>query len=390
MKLHEFQAKQLFARYGIPVPLGSAVDSLEKVVPAFEKLGAGCAVIKAQVHAGGRGKAGGIRVVRSASEAQEFAAGLLHKKLATHQSGPDGQLVSYLLIEAPAAIAAEIYAGMVIDRSAGLPTLIVCGEGGVEIEEIAARSPEKILRELFDPGSGLMPYQARRIFLKLGLDRSLMTDFSRILVALAKLFVAEDCSLAEINPLVLTQEKKLIALDAKINLDDNALPRHRDTAQWRDLTQEDAREVEASKHDLSYIGLQGNIGCMVNGAGLAMATMDIIKLHGGEPANFLDVGGGASAEKVTAAFKIILSDRNVEAILVNIFGGIMQCDVIAEGIIAAVREVSLKAPLVVRLEGTNVQRGRKLLQESGLPLVTATGLADAAQKAVELARRGRN
>ncbi|MBI2193424.1 MAG: ADP-forming succinate--CoA ligase subunit beta [Planctomycetes bacterium] len=389
MKLHEYQAKQIFTRYGIPVPPGSVVTDLGQVRSAVESLGGGPAILKAQVHAGGRGKAGGIRVVSSVEEAREFASRLLGQKLVTHQSGPDGQRVSALLVEAPSSIAAEIYVGMVIDRGVGLPTLIVCGEGGVEIEEVAARAPEKILREVFDPGLGLQPYQARRVFLRLGLERGLMNDFSRILVALGRLFVAEDCSLAEINPLVVTKEKKVLALDAKINVDDSALGRHPETASWRDLSQEDPREVEASKHDLSYIGLTGNIGCMVNGAGLAMATMDTIKLHGGEPANFLDVGGGATTEKVTAAFKIILADRNVEAILVNIFGGIMRCDVIAEGIIAAVKEISLRVPLVVRLEGTNVERGRRMLEESGLTLVTAVGLADAAQKVVQLARSRR-
>ena len=385
MKLHEFQSKEIFSRYKIPVPNGTAISAADHVESAFNGLESDRAVGKAQVHAGGRGKAGGIKIVSSAEEAREFAETLLGKNLVTKQSGPEGQLVSHLLIEEPSEIVSEIYVGVVIDRSLGLPTVIVCAEGGVEIEEVAAKNPEKILRESFELDAGLQPFQSRRIFLKLGLDKSLMLSFGKILDGLTRLFTDCDCSLAEINPLVLTKDNELIALDAKLSLDDNGLARHPDLAELRDPTQEEPREIEASKFDLSYIGLDGNIGCMVNGAGLAMATMDIIKLHGGEPANFLDVGGGATAEKVTAAFKIILSDENVKAILVNIFGGIMQCDIIAEGVIAAVRELSLDVPLVVRLEGTNVERGREMLESSGLPLLTAESLEEAAKKVVEAA-----
>ena len=385
MKLHEYQSKELFRDYGVPVPAGSAVKSLDELCGAFDKLGTGRAVIKAQVHAGGRGKAGGIKIVESVEEARDFAASLLGKQLVTAQSGPEGQTINALLVETPSSIATEIYVGIVVDRALGLPTLMVCSEGGVEIEEVAARSPEKILREAFDPFAGLQPFQARRLFLALGLDQALMNSFSRLLVSLAKLFVEKDCSLAEINPLVVTAEGEVLALDAKVSVEDNALGRQKELAGWRDFSQEDPREVEAAGYDLSYIGLDGNIGCMVNGAGLAMATMDIIKFYGGDPANFLDVGGGATADKVAAAFKIILTDRNVKAILVNIFGGIMLCDIIAEGVISAVKETSLEVPLVVRLEGTNVEIGRQMLKDSGLSLVAAESLAEAAQKAVSLA-----
>jgi len=385
MKLHEYQSKELFRRYGIPVPSGTAIQEHEDARGAFEALGTPKAVLKAQVHAGGRGKAGGIKVVESEDEAVGFASSLLGQRLVTAQSGPQGQTVSAILVEAPSAIATEIYVGIVVDRAARLPTVIVCGEGGVEIEEVAARSPEKILRESFDPDAGLQPFQARRLFLQLDLEKSLMNGFSSALIALARLFVETDCSLAEINPLVVTADNELLALDAKVTIDDNALARRKELATWRDESQEDPRDVEAAEAGLSYIGLEGNIGCMVNGAGLAMATMDIIKFYGGEPANFLDVGGGANAESVEKAFKIILGDEKVRAILVNIFGGIMRCDVIAEGVIAAAKQVELDVPLVVRLEGTNVEIGRKMLRESGLSLVAAESLADAAQKAVELA-----
>ena len=385
MKLHEYQSKELFRRYGIPVPPGTAIEKGEEAQGAFDALGMARAVLKAQVHAGGRGKAGGIKIAESADEAVAFASSLLGRKLVTAQSGPEGQTVSAILVEAPSAITTEVYVGIVIDRAAGLPTLIVCGEGGVEIEEVVARSPEKILREPFDPDAGLQAFQARRLFLQLGLDKSLMNEFSRVLIALARLFVETDCSLAEINPLVVTGDNEILALDAKVTIDDNALSRQKELAGWRDESQENPRDVEAAEAGLSYIGLEGNIGCMVNGAGLAMATMDIIKFYGGEPANFLDVGGGASAESVEKAFKIILGDDKVRAILVNIFGGIMLCDVIAEGVIAAAKQVRLEVPLVVRLEGTNVEIGRRMLKESGLSLVAAESLAGAAQKAVELA-----
>ncbi|MDP6354254.1 MAG: ADP-forming succinate--CoA ligase subunit beta [Planctomycetota bacterium] len=386
MKLHEYQSKQLFRQAGIPVPESNAVTSLDDVEEAYNKLGTDRVVVKVQAHAGGRGKAGGVKIVDNRGDAKAFAEQFLGKKLATKQTGPEGQTVSAILLEAPSSIATEIYASIVIDRAIGLPTLIVCAEGGVEIEEVAERTPEKIIKESYDPGTGLQGYQARRIFLQLGLDKSLMNSFASLLIKLARLFVDRDCSMAEINPLVITEDNQVLALDAKITIDDNALYRQKDIAEMRDFTQEDPREVEAANYDLSYIGLDGDIGCMVNGAGLAMATMDIVKFYGGDPANFLDVGGGATAEKVAAAFKIILTDENVKAIMVNIFGGIMQCDVIAEGVIAAVNEISLSVPLVVRLEGTNVERGRQLLEESGLPLETATSLAEAAEKAVKLAK----
>jgi succinyl-CoA synthetase beta subunit len=386
MKLHEYQSKELFRRYGIPVPAGEAVRDIAAIRAAFDRLGAGKAVLKAQIHAGGRGKAGGIRMAGSAEEAEAFAASLLGKRLVTAQTGPEGWTVSAILIEVPSAVRKEVYAGIVIDRALGLPVLIVCGEGGTDIEEVVARSPENVLREPFDPDAGLRAYQARRLFLKLGLDKALMGEFARILAALARLFVETDCSLAEINPLAVTEDIALLALDAKLTIDDNALWRHKELAAWRDPTQESPREAEAAESGMSYIGLDGNIGCMVNGAGLAMATMDILKLYGGRPANFLDVGGGVSAENVEKALKIILGDERVRVVLVNIFGGIVRCDLIAEGLIAAARQVGLALPLVVRLEGTNAEAARRMLKESGLAPTLAEGLAEAAQRAVELAK----
>jgi succinyl-CoA synthetase beta subunit len=346
-----------------------------------QELGPIC-VVKAQIHAGGRGKGGGVKLCRSPDEARAFAAGILGKPLVTHQTGPAGRLVRQVFVEKGCDIDRELYLAMVIDRAKGWPTLMASAEGGVEIEEVAARSPEKIFREAIDPVVGLQAFQARKLAFALGLPKKSVNKFAAFAAGLYKAFIECDGSLAEINPLVLTKEGDLVALDAKMGFDDNALFRHADIAELRDIHEEDPAEVEASKHDLSYVKLDGSIGCMVNGAGLAMATMDIIKLYGGEPATFLDVGGGATKERVTEAFKIILSDPNVKGVLVNIFGGIMRCDIIAEGIIEAARETNIAVPLVVRLEGTNVERGKKLLAQSGLAIIPADDLDDAAKKAV--------
>ncbi len=392
MKIHEFQAKTELARFGVAVPPGRECTSADAAAAVYRELGTPVCVVKAQIHAGGRGKAGGVKLVRSAEEAKSAAAAILGKTLKTHQTGPDGQLVRRLWVEEGSAIEKEYYLGIALDREKGLPVLMASSEGGMEIEEVAAEHPEKILRAAFDPSKGLEPSEAKRLAKGIGIPAALETRAVAFMTALATAYAELDCSLAEINPLVTTKDGKVLALDAKINVDDNAAFRHPEWAELRDLHEEDEKEIEASKHDLSYIALDGSIGCMVNGAGLAMATMDVIQLYGGTPANFLDVGGGATKEKVTAAFKILLSDEKVEGVLVNIFGGIMKCDVIAEGVIAAVREVSLPVPLVVRLEGTNVEKGKELLDESGLALTTATSLDDAASKvcaAVERARKAR-
>jgi len=385
MNVHEFQAKALLKRYGVAVPPGREVVSPEDAAKAAHELGGSC-VIKAQIHAGGRGKAGGVKVCRSPEEAEDFARGLLGRKLVTHQTGPAGREVKRLLAEAASDIDRELYLGMVVDRGTGRPAMMASAEGGVEIEEVAARSPEKVLRESIDPAVGLQPFQARKLAFGIGIPKEAVSKAVKFMTALYRAFVDTDASMAEINPLVLTAQGDLLALDAKMGFDDNALFRHPEVRELRDLNEEDRKEIEASKFDLSYIALDGNIGCMVNGAGLAMATMDIIKHFGGEPANFLDVGGGATAEKVTEAFKILLSDEKVKAVLVNIFGGIMRCDVIANGVVEAARQVQLRAPLVVRLEGTNVDLGRKILDESGLNIISAMDMADAAQRVVEAAR----
>jgi succinyl-CoA synthetase beta subunit len=384
MNLHEYQAKQLLSKYGVPVPRGKMAATPQEARQIFRELGVAQCVVKSQVHAGGRGKAGGIKLVNSADEAEKVAKELIGKILVTHQTGPQGKVVSKLLVEESFKADRELYLGMVLDRKQAAPTLIVSSEGGMEIEELAQKAPDKIKRFPLHPHLGLQPYQAREIayFLKLTPDKTTTPLF----INFAKLFVDNDCSLAEINPLVYSKDKGLVALDAKINLDDRGLFRHKDLAAMRDIAEEHPQEAEAAKYDLSYIGLDGNIGCMVNGAGLAMATMDLIKLHGGEPANFLDVGGGASAEQVTQAFNLLLANKKVRAILVNIFGGIMKCDVIAQGIIAAAKETGLKLPLVIRLEGTNVEIGRKLLAESGLNLVTAATMDEAAKRVVQLAK----
>jgi succinyl-CoA synthetase beta subunit len=386
MNIHEYQAKQLLAKFGVPVSRGIACESADAVGKAFTTLGEPLAVVKAQIHAGGRGKAGGVKLVRSADEAKKVAENLLGKALVTHQTGPEGRVVKTLYVEAGSDIEREMYLAVVMDRSAQAPVVIAAAEGGVDIEELAEHRPEAIARHRVHPVKGLQPFQARALCKHLGLAGDQAKAGTKLLAGLVKAFMELDCSLAEINPMIVTKQGEVKALDAKMSFDDNALFRHKDVAELRDLNEEDPKEVEAKKFDLNYIALHGNIGCMVNGAGLAMATMDVIQLKGGAPANFLDVGGGANKQQVTNAFKILLSDKNVKGILVNIFGGIMKCDTIAEGVIAAAKEVKLSVPLVVRLEGTNVELGRKLLQDSGLNLHTATSLDEAAEKIVAAIR----
>jgi succinyl-CoA synthetase beta subunit len=382
MNIHEYQAKSLLSRHGVAVPRGGVAYTADEAVSVAEELEGPVWVVKAQIHAGGRGKGGGIKVVESVDAVREAASQMLGMTLVTPQTGPKGKEVKRVLVEEGCDIAAELYLGLVLDRASGRLTAMASREGGVEIEEVAARAPEKILKATIDPVGGMQPFHARRLAFGIGLEGRQVGAAVKFMLALYDAFVGSDASLVEINPLVVTGAGELVALDAKMNFDDNALYRRPEVAELRDQDEENPIEREAAKHDLNYIALDGNIGCMVNGAGLAMATMDIIKLHGGEPANFLDVGGGATKERVTEAFKLILSDANVEGILVNIFGGIMRCDVIAEGVVAAAREVSLQVPLVVRLEGTNVDLGNKILAESGLPIVSAGDLADAARKVV--------
>jgi succinyl-CoA synthetase beta subunit len=383
MNLHEFQAKALLQRYGIPIPHGQVVESASAAMDAAKTIGGEGWVVKAQIHAGGRGKAGGVKLVKSANELQATAAALLSKKLVTYQNAPDGQPVSKVLIEETLPIARELYLSLLVDRSLERVVVIASAAGGMDIEQIAEDSPEKILQEVCDPLNGLMDYQARNLAFALGLTDGQVSTFARLLKSLYRLFKENDLALLEINPLVVTAEGALVALDCKMSVDDNALYRQKELQDQRDWSQDDAKEAAAHSAGLNYIALNGNIGCMVNGAGLAMATMDMIKLHGGAPANFLDVGGGATAETVAKAFKIILANDQVAAILVNIFGGIMRCDIIAEGIITAVKEVGIRIPVVVRLEGTNVELGRKMLSESGLSIISAAGLTDAAQQAVK-------
>ena len=385
MNIHEYQAKEILRRYKVNVPRGKVCDSAAAAEAAAKELGTSVCVVKAQVHAGGRGKGGGIKLAKSPAEAREIAAKMIGMHLVTHQTGPEGKEVHRVLVEEGCDIARELYLGMVLDRALGRLTMMASTEGGVEIEEVAAKTPEKILKETIDPAVGLQGYQARKLAFGLGIPKESINKAVAFMTGLYKAFVESDCSLAEINPLVLTKQGDLLALDCKMGFDDNALYRHADIREMRDFAEEDPREVEAAKYDLSYIGLDGNIACMVNGAGLAMATMDIIKFYGGSPANFLDVGGGATTEKVTAAFKILLADPNVKAILVNIFGGIMKCDVVAAGIVAAAKEVKLAVPLVVRLEGTNVDLGKKILSESGLNITPGENMADAAEKVVKAA-----
>jgi succinyl-CoA synthetase beta subunit len=383
VNIHEYQAKQLLRDFGVAVLRGGVATSPEEAVKVAEGLGGPVWVVKAQIHAGGRGKGGGVKVVRSLDDVRAEARRMLGMTLVTPQTGPKGKAVHRVYVEDGCDIAREIYLGMLIDRSTSRVTVMASSEGGMEIEEVAAKHPEKIIRVAIDPALGMMPFHARKVAYGLGLEGKQVGSAIKFLTAMYKAFVQLDASIVEINPMVLTKAAEVIALDAKMNFDDNALFRHKDVEALRDESEEDPTEREASRHELNYIKLDGSIGCMVNGAGLAMATMDIIKLHGGEPANFLDVGGGATRERVTTAFKLILSDQNVRGILVNIFGGIMRCDIIAEGVVAAAREVRLEVPLVVRLEGTNVELGKKILKESGLPIVSADNLADAAQKVVK-------
>ncbi len=386
MKIHEYQAKEILGRFGVAVPRGYLAATPLEAEGASRQLGGGIAAVKAQIHAGGRGKGGGVRLARSPEEARQHAEAMLGMMLKTPQTGPEGQQVRKVYIEEGCRIAQELYLGMTLDRDSGRVTLMASSQGGVNIEDVAAKTPEKIVKEAVDPLTGLLPFQARRVALMLGLTGETVSAFARFALGLYSAYVATDASLAEINPLVVTVDGNVLALDAKSNFDDNALYRHPDVAAMRDLEEEDPRENAARDHDLSYIALDGDIGCMVNGAGLAMSTMDIIKLSGGRPANFLDVGGSADEERVKAAFKILLGDPQVKAVLVNIFGGIMKCDVIAKGIVAAARQVGLSIPLVVRLEGTNVDLGKEILARSGLKIVSADDLGDAARKAVAAAK----
>ncbi|BAC13499.1 succinyl-CoA synthetase beta subunit [Oceanobacillus iheyensis HTE831] len=382
MNIHEYQGKQVLREYGVKVPNGYVAYTVDEAVQAAEKLGTSVNVVKAQIHAGGRGKAGGVKVAKSLDEVRTYADEILGKTLVTHQTGPEGKEVKRLLIEEGCDIQKEYYVGVVLDRATSRVVMMASEEGGTEIEEVAEATPEKIFKEVIDPVVGLTPFQARRLAFNINIPEDLLGKAVKFMSGLYDAFVAKDCSIAEINPLVTTGDGEVLALDAKLNFDDNALYRHKDIQDLRDFEEEDEKEIQASKYDLSYVSLDGNIGCMVNGAGLAMSTMDIIKHYGGDPANFLDVGGGATAEKVTEAFKIILSDKNVKGIFVNIFGGIMKCDVIAEGVVEATKQIGLEIPLVVRLEGTNVDAGKKILDESGLNITTATSMADGAEKIV--------
>jgi succinyl-CoA synthetase beta subunit len=383
MNIHEYQAKVLLKGFGVAVPRGGVAYTGEEAVKVANDLGGPVWVVKAQIHAGGRGKAGGVKVVKSLDDVRAAAEKMLGMTLVTHQTGPAGKEVKRVYIEEGCDIRRELYLGMLVDRATGRVTLMASTEGGMEIEEVAAKTPEKIIKVAIDPATGLQTFHARKIAFGLGLEGKQIGVATKFIAALAEAFHRLDASIVEINPLVVTGDGQILALDAKVNFDDNALFRHSDIEELRDESEEDPTELEAGRHGLNYVKLDGNIGCMVNGAGLAMATMDIIKLYGGAPANFLDVGGGATRERVTTAFKLILSDPNVEGILVNIFGGIMRCDVIAEGVVAAAREVSLQVPLVVRLEGTNVELGKKILADSGLPILSADNLADAADKVVK-------
>ena len=382
MKIHEYQGKEVLARYGVAVPRGHVAFTVDEAVEAAEKLGGSIWVVKAQIHAGGRGKGGGVKLARSLAEVKEIAGEILGMQLVTHQTGPAGQLVRRIYVEEGADIDRELYLGVVLDREKSKICFMASTEGGTEIEEVAEATPEKILKQWVEPGVGLAAYQARELAFGLGLEGKTVRKAVGFMQALYRAFADNDCSLAEINPLIITGSGDVLALDAKINFDENALFRHQSLLELRDVDEEDHKEIEASQYDLNYISLDGNIGCMVNGAGLAMATMDIIKHFGGDPANFLDVGGGANTEKVTAGFKIILSDPQVKGVFVNIFGGIMKCDVIADGVVAAAKELGLEVPVVVRLAGTNVELGKKILEESGLALIPADDMADGARKIV--------
>jgi succinyl-CoA synthetase beta subunit len=396
MNIHEYQAKELLQKFGVATPPGRAARTPEEAEQAARELGTEDLVVKAQIHAGGRGKGtftngykGGVQLCKSPTEVREIASKMLGQTLVTHQTGPTGRVVNTVLVAKSVEIAREVYFAILLDRGTGAPMIVASTEGGVEIEAVAEKSPEKIIREPVDRLAGIQPYQTRKLAKELGFTSAQIKDAAKLFDGLYRTFLALDCSMVEVNPLVVTDKGEVLALDAKFNFDDNALYRHKDVAALRDIGEEDPREVEASKFGLNYIGLDGNIACLVNGAGLAMATMDIIKFYGGSPANFLDVGGGASEEQVTEAFKILVADENVKAILVNIFGGIMKCDVIAQGIVNAVKAVKLPVPLVVRLEGTNVAEGKKIIADSGLPVTTADDLGDAAQKAVAAAKGGK-
>jgi succinyl-CoA synthetase beta subunit len=385
MKIHEYQAKELLKQFAVPVPRGIVARSPDEAYTAAKELNSEVVVVKAQIHAGGRGKGGGVKLAKSADEARELARGMLGMKLVTHQTGPDGREVRVLLIEEGLPIEQELYLGIVLDRASGRPVFMASAAGGMDIEEVAAKTPDKIFKETVNPAVGFRPFQARKLAFALKLPGALVSQAAKFMQALYTAYEQMDASLLEINPFLLTKDDRLIALDAKVNFDDNALFRHPDFANLRDLNEEDPLEIEASRFDLNYIKLDGNIACMVNGAGLAMATMDIIKLAGGEPANFLDVGGGASQERVEAAFRILLADPNVRAVLINIFGGIVRCDMVARGVVGAARNLGVKVPVVVRLEGTNVEEGQRVIRESGLGFTVASGMKDAAEKVVALA-----
>jgi succinyl-CoA synthetase beta subunit len=385
VKIHEYQAKAVLARFGVPVPRGEVAFTSAEAVDAAKRLGGQIAVVKAQIHAGGRGKGGGVKIARSIQEVEQLAKQLIGMTLVTHQTGPEGRKVGRVLVEEGLDIDRELYLSILIDRATASPVIIASAAGGMDIEDVAAKEPEKILREHINPGTGIAPFQGRKLAFGMGLSGAAAYKLVKILDAIYKVFIDTDASMIEINPLILTKGGDLLALDAKVSFDDNALYRHPDLKELRDISEEDPLEVEASKFSLNYIRLDGNIGCMVNGAGLAMATMDIIKLAGGEPANFLDVGGGANAEQIKNAFRILMADKNVKAVLINIFGGILRCDVLAQGVIAAVTELGVPVPIVVRMEGTNVEEGKKMLRESGLSFTTADSMGEAAEKVVALA-----
>jgi succinyl-CoA synthetase beta subunit len=387
MKIHEYQGKELLRKFGVPVPRGIVAHTPEEAFSAATELGTDVVVVKAQIHAGGRGKGGGVKLAKSPEEARDVASQILGMNLVTHQTGPEGREVRVLLVEEGLPIDKEFYLGIVLDRASGRPVFMASSAGGMDIEEVAAHTPEKILKETIDPAIGFRPYQARKLAFGLGLPADLINQAAKFMQTLYTAYEQMDASLLEINPFLLTKDKRLMALDAKVTFDDNAMFRHQDFAPLRDFNEEEPLEIEASKFDLNYIKLDGNIACMVNGAGLAMATMDIIKLAGGEPANFLDVGGGASQERVEAAFKILLADENVEAVLINIFGGIVRCDMVARGVVGAAKNLGLSLPVVVRLEGTNVEEGQRVIRESGLNFTVAKGMQDAAEKVVAAAKQ---
>src|SRR5499433_2579521 len=386
MKIHEYQAKSILAKHGVPVPRGETLTDSSEAAAIARRLGTSVVVVKAQIHAGGRGKGGGVKLARSADEAEKLARDMIGMTLVTHQTGPEGRVVGRVLIEEGLQMTRELYLSLLLDRAAGKPVMMASAAGGMDIEEVAEKTPEKIIKVYIEPGVGIVPFETRQLGFAIGLDAAQVRKFVKLATSLYEAFVATDASLVEINPLVVTAGGDLLALDAKMNFDDNAMYRHSDIKDLRDLGEEDPLEIEASKFSLNYIHLDGNIGCMVNGAGLAMATMDIIKLAGGEPANFLDVGGGANAEQIKNAFRILMSDKNVKAVLINIFGGILRCDVLAQGVIAAVKELGVPVPIVIRMEGTNVEEGKRMLKESGLNFATADSMGEAAEKAVALAK----